>query len=82
MKHSHRLVDSIAIRLPMEASHALKGSGESRPKSGFKWSDVMFESFNSGYIKTIDLKMLQSLDKVVGRFTDERQISRIIGLAC
>ncbi|MEM9409962.1 MAG: replication initiator protein A [Planctomycetota bacterium] len=42
-------------------------TSDSRPKSWFKWSDVMFDSFNSGYIKTIDLRILQSLKEVVGR---------------
>ena len=37
------------------------------PKSWFKWSDVMFESFQAGYIKTIDLQKLNSLNEIVGR---------------
>ncbi len=42
-------------------------TGESRPKSWFKWSDVMYESFQAGYIKTLDLEMLNSLNEMVGK---------------
>ena len=42
-------------------------SGESNPQSWFKWSDVMFDSFQAGYIKTIDLKKLNSLKENVGK---------------
>ena len=30
-------------------------SAEKQPKSWFRWSDVMFDSFAAGYIKTLDL---------------------------
>ena len=42
-------------------------TGESSPQSWFKWSDVMFDSFQAGYIKTIDLKKLNSLKENVGK---------------
>ena len=40
---------------------------ESYPQSWFKWSDVMFESFQAGYIKSVDLDFLQSLQSNVSR---------------
>ncbi len=46
---------------------ARERTGEPRPKSWFKWSDVMFESFQAGYIKTLDLEMLNSLQETVGK---------------
>ncbi|MEM9410819.1 MAG: replication initiator protein A [Planctomycetota bacterium] len=60
------LIDDVYLYDREKYERALAAS-DSRPKSWFKWSDVMFESFNSGYIKTIDLQMLQSLREVVGR---------------
>lgn len=60
------LIDDVYLYDREKYERALAAS-DSRPKSWFKWSDVMFESFNSGYIKTIDLQMLQSLKEVVGR---------------
>ena len=60
------LIDDVYLYDREKYERALAAS-DSRPKSWFKWSDVMFESFSSGYIKTIDLQMLQSLKEVVGR---------------
>lgn len=41
--------------------------GESRPQSWFKWSDVMFESFQAGYIKSVDLELLRNLRESVSK---------------
>ena len=41
--------------------------GEARPKSWFKWSEVMFASFQVGYLKSVDLDQLHQINSGVGK---------------
>lgn len=42
-------------------------SGEKQPRSWFRWSDVMFDSFAAGYIKTLDLDAFRSIQGDVAK---------------
>ncbi len=42
-------------------------SAEKQPKSSFRWSDVMFDSFAAGYIKTLDLEIFRSIQGDVAK---------------
>ncbi|MCA9124021.1 MAG: replication initiator protein A [Planctomycetaceae bacterium] len=61
------IIDDVNLYDREKYDRARERRGESRPQSWFKWSDVMFESFQAGYVKSIDLELLRSLNENVSK---------------
>ena len=69
------LIDDVEL-LDRGQYSRIQKEGTSRPKSWFKWSDIMFESFHSNYIKTLYLDDLLAIKGDIARrlyrFLDKR----------
>ncbi len=61
------IIDDVHLYDREKWDRARQKQGEGRPQSWFKWSDVMFESFQAGYIKSVDLDVLWNIDESVGK---------------
>lgn len=61
------IIDDVHLYDRDKYDRARKRDGEPRPQSWFKWSDVMFDSFQAGYIKSIDLELLNGLRENVAK---------------
>ena len=61
------IVDDVHLYDREKYLRALNQKGEGRPQSWFKWSDVMFESFQAGYIKSVDMELIRSMKSNVAK---------------
>jgi len=61
------IIDDVLLYDRDKYQRTRERAGEPRPQSWFKWSDVMFESFQAGYIKSVDLQLLNSLSENVAK---------------
>jgi len=61
------IIDDAAILDRRQYKRIHERSGERRPRSWFKWSDVLYESFQAGYIKTLDMAVLRAIDGDVAK---------------
>jgi plasmid replication initiation protein len=66
---AYELNDERALRAPAASrtSSDKRGAPEAAPKSFFIWSEMMFESFRSGFIKKIDLELYFKIGSAVSR---------------
>lgn len=61
------IIDDVHLYDRDKYQWAQERGDQPRPQSWFKWSDVMFESFQAGYIKSIDLELVNGLNENVAK---------------
>ena len=61
------VIDDVFLYQREKYQRAKKAAGGKNPKSWFRWSDVMQESFAAGYVRKLDLEVYLSLENPIAR---------------
>lgn len=61
------VVEDVFLYQREKFDKAKRAAGGKNPKSWFRWSDVMQESFAAGYIRKLDLEVYLSLENPIAR---------------